>query len=123
MKHRLLIIFALSLIPGLSQAGFVHPMNFTGTDAQKQEVIEFIKARVKHDYCESGLDMCQPTTLRMMEKKNLEAFKAITQAKNRAVMDGVIHDYCNSGVDMCSYTTIRMMYEKNLKASGEELTW
>ena len=67
--------------------------------------------------------MCQPTTLRMMEQQNLSAFKKLTKAQDRKVLDRVIKDYCDGGLDMCNYTTIEMMYQQNLKASGEQLTW
>lgn len=105
-------------------AGFIHPMDFDGTEAQKQEVIEYIKARVKQEYCDSSMDMCQNTTLRMMEQENLNAFKKATKATDRAVMDKVIADYCGaSSVDMCNYTTILMMYQENVKAGDQTLSW
>ncbi|SHM31045.1 hypothetical protein [Vreelandella subglaciescola] len=104
-------------------ADFIHPMDFDGSEAQKNRVIKIVKARVKKDYCDSGLDMCQSTTLRMMEGENLTAFKNASQAKNRKIMDRVIKDYCNSGLDMCSYTNIFMMYQENLKASKSSLSW
>ncbi|MEC8949068.1 MAG: hypothetical protein VX837_03600, partial [Candidatus Thermoplasmatota archaeon] len=47
----------------------------------------------------SGVDMCQPATLRMMEQENLKAFKEATQATKPAIMERVIKDYCHSGVD------------------------
>ena len=115
-------VFLLVAIP-YAWAGFVHPMDFSGSEAHKQEVIQYITARVRKDYCDSGLDMCQPTTLRMMEKENLDAFKNATQATNRSVMDRVIKDYCESGVDMCNYQTIWMMYQQNLDASEQSLGW
>jgi hypothetical protein len=98
-------------------------MDFDGSEAQKNRVIQIIKKRVKKDYCESSLDMCQPTTIVMMESENLKAFKNTTQAKNRKIMDRVIKDYCNSALDMCSYVTINMMYQENLKASKSSLNW
>jgi hypothetical protein len=104
-------------------ADFIHPMDFDGSKAQKNRVIQIIKNRVKKDYCDSGLDMCQSTTLRMMESENLKAFKNASQAKNRKIMDRVIKDYCNSGLDMCSYSNIFMMYQENLKASEASLSW
>ncbi len=106
-----------------TKSGFVHPMNFNGSEKQRKQVINFIEARVRHDYCNSRVDMCQNTTLRMMEKANLEAFKEATQATNRSVMDRVIKDYCQSGVDMCNYKTILMMYKKNLDAGSKSLAW
>ncbi|QHM72495.1 hypothetical protein [Mixta intestinalis] len=106
-----------------SHAAFVHPLDFDGSEAQKAEVIDYIKNRVHQDYCDSALDMCQPTTLRMMEKQNLAAFKSLTSAKNRAVLDNVIDTYCDSSLDMCTYANLDMMYKQNLKASNESLSW
>ena len=98
-------------------------MEFDGSEQQRNEVVAYIKRRVRHDYCDSGLDMCQNVILRMMEKKNLEAFKQASTATNRSVMDRVIKDYCAGGVDMCNYTTILMMYKKNVEAGRKSLTW
>jgi hypothetical protein len=119
---KLIVCFLLILPLGVN-ADFIHPMDFDGSDEQKQRVIEIIKKQVKKDYCESGLDMCQETTLRMMEEENLNAFKKATQAKNRKIMDRVIRDYCNNMLNMCSYANIWMMYEENLKASKKSLSW
>lgn len=106
-----------------ANADFVHPLDFDGSEAQKQEVLDYIVSRVKADYCDGELDMCQESNLRMMEKSNLKAFKQLTQATNRKILDKVIEDYCNSELDMCSYTNLNMMYNSNLKASGEKLEW
>lgn len=116
------IVLLSMLFSTAAQAKFIHPMDFDGSEAQKQEVIEYIKGNVKKDYCEQ-LDMCQASNLRMMEQENLNAFKKATKAKNRKIMDQVIKDYCNSGLDMCSYSNILMMYEENNKADKEELSW
>ncbi|MGP4129479.1 hypothetical protein OJE16_06745 [Pantoea tagorei] len=72
---KLLVGAALLLTSAAANAGFVHPLDFDGSEAQKKEVISYIQKRVKADYCDGQLDMCQPTTLRMMEKQNLNAFK------------------------------------------------
>ena len=117
-------IFAmLGCVSFTASAAFVNPLDFDGSEAQKKEVVEYIKAKTHKDYCESGLDMCQPTTLRMMEKQNLDAFKQATQLKDRAIMDRVIKDYCQSGLDMCTYQNILMMYKQNEAASKQELSW
>lgn len=119
-----LLLGAVFLVSSFAaNAGFVHPLDFDGSEAQKQEVINYIQAKVKDDYCDGQLDMCQPTTLRMMEQQNLKAFKKLTQAKDRKVMDRVIQDYCEDSDDMCTYTTIDMMYQQNLKDNNQKLTW
>ncbi len=95
-------------------------MDFDGSEAQKARVLEIVKSRVRKDYCEGMIDMCQPTTLRMMEKENLAAFKQAAKATNRVVMDQVIKTYCEGSVDMCNYTTIWMMYQQNVNAAEAE---
>lgn len=119
MKKTLLLLIVLFPLHAL--ADFIHPMDFDGSKAQKSRVIQIIKAKVKKDYCDT-LDMCQPSTLRMMEQENLNAFKEATQATNRKIMDRVIKDYCYT-IGMCDYSTILMMYKENLKASKKELEW
>jgi hypothetical protein len=104
-----------------SAATILNPMDFDGSEAQKKQVIESITATVKKDYCEK-IDMCQESTLRMMEKQNLDAFKEATKATDRKIMNAVIHDYCEK-IDMCNYGTIWMMYKQNSKASNKSLTW
>ncbi|MGS0828213.1 hypothetical protein ACVBIO_20720 [Shewanella sp. 0m-8] len=121
MKKVLFIL--LAIMPSHVFADFIHPMEFDGSDAQKKRVIEIVKARVKKDYCEGPIDMCQDTTLRMMERQNLDAFKQATAATNRKIMDRVIKDYCAGAVDMCNYSTIMMMYTQNLQASQKKLSW
>jgi len=118
-----LIFSILLIISSSSFAGFLHPMDFDDSDSQKNKVIAYIKQQVKDDYCNSAVDMCQPSMLRMMEKENLEAFKKATRANNRKIMDRVIKDYCNSAVDMCNYVMIFMMYQENEKAANQSLEW
>jgi molecular chaperone GrpE (heat shock protein) len=120
MKNHYILV-SLLLCSSLVHADFIHPLEFDGSDEQKEQVIEYIKQRVKNDYCEK-VDMCQDVMLRMMEKENLEAFKRLTQATEREILDRAIKDYCGT-VDMCSYQMIDMMYKENLKASKKELTW
>jgi len=123
MFMRKLILISICLVPTLSFAKFINPLEFDGSDAQKQEVIQYIKDRVKAVYCDGQLNMCQETTLRMMEQENLKAFKEASQAKDKKIMESVINTYCNGSLNMCDYTTINMMYNQNHKASKEELQW
>lgn len=121
MKIVLGLTFLLSSFT--ASAGFIHPMDFDNSESQQKEVIDHIKGKVKADYCEGAIDMCQESMLRMMEKQNLSAFKKLTQATNRKILDQVISDYCRSDINMCNYDIINMMYNQNLKASHEELSW
>jgi len=104
-----------------AQAQFIHPLDFNGSEAQKNSVISYIQDRVKSDYCKK-IDMCQETMLRMMEQENLEAFKRLTKATNRKILDRAIHDYCGK-VDMCTYQMLEMMYNENLRKSTDKLSW
>ncbi len=118
---KLIIAFTLTIFSSISIAGFVHPLDFNNSDSHKKEVIAYIKNRVKKDYC-GTIDMCQDMMLRMMETENLEAFKRLTSATDRRVLDRAIHDYCGT-VDMCTYQMLEMMYKENLKASKKDLEW
>lgn len=114
---------ALMLAAGFASAEFVHPLDFDNSTAQKEKVISFIKENTKQTYCKSGIDLCQESTLRMMEDGELKAFKKLTSATDRKVMDQVIATYCNGPISMCSYSTISMMYSNEIKASQKTLTW
>lgn len=121
---RMILAVALSVVAlSASAAGFIHPLDFNGTEAQKQQVIRYIENRVRATYCDGMLDMCQPTTLRMMERENLKAFKQLSEADDRGVMNEVIRTYCDGMLDMCDYTTLLMMYQENARASKETLSW
>ena len=117
------LVSAILILPILSStciaSGFIHPLDFNGTEAEKAAVISYIQSNVKETYSKIGMD--DPVTLRMMEKKELNAFKQLTKATNRNLLDDVIQRYCAIG--MCNYTTILMMYNKQLKASSEKLKW
>ena len=120
-KLSLFSLFIASASPAF--AGFVHPMDFDGSEGQKAEVIQFIKSQVRKEYCDGAINMCQATTLRMMEQQNLNAFKQATRATNRKIMDRAIQDYCHGPINMCNYQTIMMMYQQNLNASKQQLNW
>lgn len=52
------LTFLLCFAPTLCFAKFIHPLDFDGSEAQKAEVIKYIKDRVHKDYCEGQLNMC-----------------------------------------------------------------
>lgn len=119
MTKFILLIATLLLSFSAIAAGIIHPLDFRGTEAEKNKVIAQIKEGVKKRYTEIG--MGDPATLRMMEKEELASFKELTTVKNRKLLDSVIRQYCNIG--MCDYGTILMMYNEQDKASKEQLTW
>ena len=97
----------------------IHPLDFKGTDKEKQLVIKYIEENVRETYCAIG--MCEASVLRMMEEEELRSFKILIEAKNRYVLDSVIETYCSIG--MCNYSTISMMYNEELNASEKTLKW
>jgi len=114
------IILLITIISGFGFAtSFVSPINFSGSQAEKDRVVDYIKKDVKRTYSQIGMD--DPMTLRMMEKENLDAFKELLSVKNTSLLQRVITQYCNIG--MCNYTTIKMMYYEQNKASTKKLTW
>lgn len=116
------LFFAALCVPALASAGQIpiHPMDFDGSAEQKTVVIGYITKNVYSQYC-TDRNMCQESMLRRMEQKDLDAFKLLTKAENRKVLDQAISDYCVS-LDMCSFSMIQRMYEKNLSASKQKLS-
>ena len=120
MKKIIMILAGVFLMCSTCLAtDLIHPLDFKGTDVEKEAVIKYIKETVKATYSKIGMD--NPSTLRMMEKNHLDCFKKLTKATNRKLLDKVIKTYCNIG--MCHYNTILMMYNEQLKASKESLKW
>jgi hypothetical protein len=117
MKKILIFIF-VSFV-SLNASDFIHPLDFKGTQAEKQKVMNFIVKQVKDTYTKIG--MGDPSTLRMMEGQELASFKELTKVKNRQLLDSVITQYCNIG--MCDYSTIKMMYNEQNQASKKKLSW
>ena len=117
MKKILLILICL---PALSYSQtYISAVGFTNTDYNRNKVIEYIKYDVKKTYTAIGLN--DPSTLRMMEKENLDAFKELLSAKDKSLLKSVEKQYCDIG--LCNYSTILMMYKEQLKSSNETLKW
>ena len=119
MKKSLFALLLILIAPIAYAGSLAHPLDFKGTEKEKNYVISYIKDSVKKQYSKIG--MGDPSTLRMMEKEELKSFKELTKVKNRKLLDGVIKQYCNIG--MCNYNTILMMYNEQNKASKEKLEW
>ncbi|WP_140669109.1 hypothetical protein [Pseudomonas arsenicoxydans] len=86
----------------------MHPMDFAGSNEEKQRLTTMIEESVNQSYCKAGFDKCQQTTLTLMMKSELNAFKALTMANNRELLDKKIATYCNTTYP---YTLIKMMYD------------
>ncbi len=100
-------------------ASFVSPIGFEPTEQNKAAVVEYIKQDVKETYSRLGMD--SESTLRMMEKKNLDAFKELLKAEDSETLARVIKRYCD--IDVCNYSTILMMYKKEIKSKKQSLSW
>ena len=117
MKKLLLILLCLPII-GFGQT-FISPINYSNTETNQKRVIAYIQKDVKSTY--SAIGMGDPSTLRMMEKENLSAFKELIKVTNVSLLKNVIKTYCEIG--MCNYSTILMMYKEQNKANNETLEW
>lgn len=117
-KILLLLLFIVISFNSFSQS-FVSPIDFNPTEENINNVVQFIQHDVKVTYEVIGMD--DPSTLRMMEKENLKAFKELIKISNTTLLRNVIETYCDIG--MCNYTTILMMYKEQNKASKQKLKW
>ena len=111
-----MFIFATA---NLFAQAFVSPLNFIDNEVNRNMVISYIQKQVREEYSAIGMD--DPSTLRMMEKENLKAFKELLTATNTTLLSDVIKTYCDIG--MCNYVTILMMYKEQEKASNSTLKW
>ncbi len=119
MKKILLTLSIIFFTSNIFSQSFVSPISFVSNDANIQMVISFIKKQVKEEY--TAIGMGDPSTLRMMEQENLNAFKKLIKVKNTSLLKNVIKTYCEIG--MCNYSTILMMYNEQNKASKKTLKW
>jgi predicted site-specific integrase-resolvase len=117
MKKILLLLMFIPLV-SLGQS-YVSPIGFVNNDNNKNKVIKYIEYEVKKTYSAIGMDIA--STLRMMERENLNAFKELLKSKNKSILRKVEKTYCDIG--MCNYTTILMMYKEESKAANQSLEW
>ena len=115
---RILYLFLFLPLVSFSQQ-YVSPVGFKVNETNQNRVLNYIKYEVKKSYSAIGMD--DPSTLRMMEKENLKAFKELLKAKNINLLKSVEKSYCDIG--MCNYNTILMMYKEQSKAATESLKW
>lgn len=113
LKSILLSIIFCASISFAQSGSFVHPLKYKAKD--KQKVTEFIKASVKETYSKAGA--VDAGTLKKLEKSEMDAFKELTKAKNREILDKVIETYCASGT--CLYSSLLLMYNEQLKGPSE----
>lgn len=119
MKHRLvLMIVGLVMLQGKAFA-YVHPLDFD-PKTQKHIVIKQIQKDTRNLIC-GFTESCTHSLLRMFEKKELDAFKLLTTAKNRKIMDNLFNLYCTRSE--CSYSLIWTMYQKEVSSSKKSLQW
>jgi hypothetical protein len=117
MKKLTLLLFLFLSTSTCFAGNLVHPLDFNGSEVEKERVLSYIQHDVKETY--SAIGMGDPSTLRMMESEELNSFKQLTKVNNRKLLDNVINKYCSIG--MCNYSTILMMYKEQESASNKKL--
>jgi len=93
-KRPILTLLAITLIFSVLTSnsfasGFIHPLDFSGTEPDKSAVISYIQSNVKATYSKIG--MGDPSTLRMMENEELKAFKQLTRVTNEVFHNWIIN--------------------------------
>lgn len=102
-----------------ASSNFLHPMDFKNTDEQKQQVINYIEVQTKKSL--EMIDSYNNILAREMEQQELNSFKALTQAKDRQVMDNLIKQL--KSINSLNYILLKEMYDQEMMASSQELTW
>lgn len=102
-----------------NEINFINPMNFNGTDKEKEEVIEFIKMSTKKSLELIGMD--SDTLKREMEQQQLDSFKELTKATDKEVMEKCIKNLEMIGT--LDYTLLKGTYDQEISAKNKELKW
>ena len=102
-----------------AQGEFIHPLDFRDTPEQRERVLQYIVSSVEQQCTELGI--ADFATRRAVEEGELEAFKTLTQARNRVILNRVINECLRLGIS--DYATILAVYEKEVDASEESLKW
>lgn len=108
-----------STINNNKEINFINPMNFNGTDKEKDEVIEFIKVSTKKSLELIGMD--SDTLKREMEQQQLNSFKELTKATDKEVMEKCIKNLEMIGT--LDYTLLKGTYDQEISAKNKELKW
>lgn len=112
-------LFILAKQVGFAQSEFVHPLDFRDTPEQRRVVLQYIVSSVEEQCMKLGIE--DLATRRAVEEGELEAFKTLTQATSRQILDRVIAE-CHR-LDIYDYATILAVYEGELEASRKSLEW
>lgn len=100
-------------------SSLIHPHSFKGSDIEKKQLIKQIQQAAKAKSVLIGMN--DPTTLRMMEKEELNAFKSLLKNSNKQLLDISIEQACGAG--MCDYSSINMLYQQHVQSNSSELEW
>ena len=116
------LLVSLAFTADAAPAGWIDPIKFDGSPAQKQAVLNFIRTSVRHEYC-AILGQCSHTSLRMHEEEELRAFKKLAAPKtDKTIFRQVYKDYCTDIGD-CSYATLELMYRIEVDTAEKTLEW
>lgn len=107
----------LSLAP--TQTKFIHPLDFNGSKGEKDKVISYIEELVENQMALIGME--SNVVSREMEEAELVAFKKLTKAKDRKLLNNLISQLRYTG--NISYIVLEQMYDYEISASDKKLEW
>lgn len=102
-----------------NEVEFINPMDFNGTDKEKEYIIEFIRENTKKSLDLIGMD--SDILKREMEQQQLNSFKELTKAKDRVVMENCIKNLKMIG--NYDYSLLKASYDQETSAKNKELKW
>jgi hypothetical protein len=116
---KLLLSCAFLLVTFFMYASeFVHPLDYKGTDAEKEKLHSYIEENIKDELKQIGLN--DSDTLNMEKKEEIRSFNKLRNINDRGLLDKLIKQY--SKVDMCDYSALLSMYnaQKEVNESKQE---
>lgn len=115
----LFILLGALILTAAKAEAFINPLDFKGTEQEKAQVVQHIKADVQVRY--ARFVKGDPSMARLMEEDELNSFKALTMVEDRELLKDVMAKYARVGFD--SYTMILTLYQDNLKSKKQSLSW
>lgn len=114
MRTIIFIIFAVSTLAFAQPIAFVHPLDFDGSDEQKEKVLAYIQDDILQHHCGPNDDSCHTSVIAIEREENFKAFLELTAVSNQEYLDKLIEEYCHSEFFNCTYENILKAYEENL---------
>lgn len=112
MKPLLIFVALFLSLVSAEPYGFINPLDYDHSDAQRNALIAYIQQDVQRLYCGSEMRACHPMILQIAQMENLEAFQTLAHAKDKKILSCLVKTYCDNSAENCNYSDLKTLYEE-----------